>query len=637
MYFSWSKALVFLVLVFFIAKNTQGQTSISGIINDYASVSAVDVPCNSVTVSSVTNLSVGDKILIIQMKGATVLETNSAVYGNLNIPSDINNAGNYEFNEILGFIGTTVYLKFTMAKAYTVAGVVQLIRVPQYVNASVDGILRAQAWNGSTGGVLVFEASGTITLNADIDVSELGFIGGAKSLDGGDCTFFSALTPAYAYAVSTSGAGKGEGATTTVLAGGRGKRLNGGGGGGNHNCGGGGGANYGNGGNGGNKSSGCYSGYTNYPGIGGLGFSTTYSNAANKIFMGGAGGGGHQNNSFGLDGGNGGGIIIINALNIINSGTFKVKANGKYLTIFNPSDNGDGSGGGGAGGTILLNSPTYNSLVVEAIGGKGGDTYYPARNFGPGGGGGGGLVWVSNPVFPNIADLNASVNAGAHGVSTGITPTEAWGSQDGVIGAKLTGLTIPKSSTIFGPLCVPLPVDLIVFSGKEFNSSILLNLSTSSETNNNYFILEKSIDGIHYDFLAKIDGHGNSAFIISYSYNDTAPSVGLNYYRLKQYDYNGTEHFLGNIKVRYVGSDAIIGKIYPNPVTDELIIETTLVLKSALRTVKIINLIGEEISMPPIQTESNFLKLDLSALAKGVYFIQVSTEEGAEVRKIVKE
>lgn len=172
-------ALVFLILTFHLA-----EAQISGIINTYSKVTATDLSCNTVTVLDASGFTVGDTILIIQMKGATMDETNTAAFGNL---TSLNNAGNYEFATIKTVSGNDLTLINTLLRSYTVADLVQIVSVPQYTNVAITGTLTAKDWDGATGGVLVFEASGTVIMNADIDVSALGFRGGNVSDNGGNC------------------------------------------------------------------------------------------------------------------------------------------------------------------------------------------------------------------------------------------------------------------------------------------------------------------------------------------------------------------------------------------------------------------------------------------------------------------
>src|SRR6188508_1496343 len=90
--------LISLILFYTFSFKTAGQ-SISGIINTYKKVTAFSSLTNTVTVPDVSGLAVGAEVLIIQMKGATIDETNGVTFGNINA-GNINGAGNYEYNTI---------------------------------------------------------------------------------------------------------------------------------------------------------------------------------------------------------------------------------------------------------------------------------------------------------------------------------------------------------------------------------------------------------------------------------------------------------------------------------------------------------------------------------------------------------
>ncbi len=104
--------------------------------------------------------------------------------------------------------------------------------------------------------------------------------------------------------------------------------------------------------------------------------------------------------------------------------------------------------------------------------------------------------------------------------------------------------TIVNSST-------PLPVEFISFDGKQKDNGVQLNWKTASEINNDYFTIERSIDGITYEALENIAGVGNSNIVLSYDYFDAQPLNGINYYRIKQTDYNGAFDYTNVIAVNY--------------------------------------------------------------------------------------
>ena len=440
---------LFLSILFnfiFAVSFTYAQTNIGGVINIYTPVIAIATSSctNQITIQNSNGYSVGDRVLIIQMKGATIDQTNSVNFGNI---LSANDAGNYEFGTISAINGTTISLVNNLMNSYTISGKVQLIRVPQYSNAIVTSTLTALPWNGTVGGVLVFEVSGNLTLQADINTNGNGFRGGSRSVN----FYIQGLCSSMDYFFTSNpdlGGYKGEGIAelpTNMLTG-RGALANGGGGGNNVNAGGGGGGNAANGGRGGNEFSGCSN--TSNGGVGGkpVLFPT-------KLFLGGGGGGGHQNNSEGTNGGNGGGLIIISA-GTINSNNFLITSRGSDVI----SDAGvDGAGGGGAGGSIILNITNYiGNTNVLTNGGIGGDVNNGfacggtgCHCHGPGGGGSGGYIGSSNISFP--ASVNTTITGGNFGLNINIQSNcynTPYGATQGQNGVTQTSIVLNESNIV---------------------------------------------------------------------------------------------------------------------------------------------------------------------------------------------
>ncbi len=411
------------------------QVQIAGIINDYAKVSSID-PCEArLTVSNPTLFIQGTKVLLIQMKGATIHTSNSGSFGNID---EINAAGHYELGEVKSINGNNVYLRHEFLNNYDVTGSLQLITVPNYDNALIVNTLTAKPWDGETGGVLIFEAE-NLEFSASIDVSGLGFRGAEKKLVTSDCSFF---TNADDYHYGTSnwrGSLKGEGIADLESGKehGRGAQANGGGGGNDHNSGGGGGGNTSNGGIGGKQSAPGFGCDGDYPGRGGKACPTEES----RIYLGGGGGAGHfDDDGAGSSGGNGGGIAVV----IVNS----ITANG-YSIISNgvqpPVAGGDGAGGGGAGGTIILTTNSIQGqLKIEAKGGVGGDaSNISERCNGVGGGGSGGRL-LSKSFQGLLVNLDGG-QPGVNLVSSGQCNGQSNGGEEGEIGVEAILQTLPQS------------------------------------------------------------------------------------------------------------------------------------------------------------------------------------------------
>lgn len=412
------------------------QTEIGGTINRYAKITDID-PCSAVlTTSSTPIFNVGDEVLLIQMQGAEINESNSGSFGDV---ENLGGAGNFERNEIVDITGNQVSLKYNLEHNYDVSGNVQLVDVPFFNEALVNEKLTAFPWNGDIGGVLALRAN-TLTLDAEIDVSEQGFRGGAVNVVSSDCSF---LTNADAYTYSINnwrGAPKGEG-IATVIAGkeqGRGPQANGGGGGNDHNSGGGGGANVTTAGDGGKQSVGGFGCDGDFPGKRGK----AIEEEPERIFMGGGGGAGHtDNNGAGTSGGNGGGIVFLLADEIIGN-EFSVLSNGET-----PNDGlplGDGQGGGGGGGSIFIESVQIAGLHIEAKGGDGGNANNPSnRCFGPGGGGSGGRL-ISSFGLTDV-DLSGG-QPGINTTSSGQCSDPSNGADPGEDGVQSNFQIIPFSN-----------------------------------------------------------------------------------------------------------------------------------------------------------------------------------------------
>lgn len=426
-----------------------GAQVLSGIVNTYLKVDSVLNCAQKIKASNTTGFAIGDRVMLIQMQGASINTNNNILYGTV---SNLGSCGNYEIFTVSNVTANAIFFTTTINRAYDVSKKVQLVKIATCANGSiaVSGVT-GQPWNGTTGGIIAIEATGILTLNGNIDASGIGFRGGVPNTTGFPWSnIYCGFADYYTNSTSGLGAGKGEGISDFILNQeyGRGCQANGGGGGNSVNAGGGGGANYGFGGIGGDEVALCAAPLTG--GQPGFGLLLNYTNAINKVFMGGGGGAGQQDASLqATAGGNGGGIVFIRANNITASGG-TILANGQSQTIVAGLD---GGGGGGGGGAVLLDVGTFTSFLnIVANGGSGGDVNGPNPTcWGPGGGGGGGVIWKSGTgSFP--ANVFASTNMGFSGTQTNSNSVcfmQNIGAQNGQMGAVLTGLQFNTTSSLF--------------------------------------------------------------------------------------------------------------------------------------------------------------------------------------------
>jgi uncharacterized repeat protein (TIGR01451 family) len=470
-----------------------GTATLSGVVNTYypATLSAA-AGTNSISlgpaVGAPTPIAVGDLLLVIQMQDAAIDGSNSDAYGDGVAAGSasgwtaLNSAGRYEYTVATSAVplaGGALTVGGTLINTYNDAGATaaqgrrtfQVVRVPQYVSATLSSTLTAGAWNGSTGGVLAFDVQGATNLNgATVDVSEEGFRAGlGRQLTGGvggsgtDYVNLSAVpfhgqkgegiagTPQYLYDSRTGGTvnNGADGLPNGSAA--RGAPATAGGGGtdpgpvNDENSGGGGGANGGAGGIGGNSWN------SNLP-LGGYG-GTAFPAVASRLTLGAGGGAGSRNNSPAItnasSGGNGGGIVMIRTGSTSGAGTITADG-GTGVVPLN-----DGGGGGGAGGSVVVVAQAggLGGLTVNARGGAGADAW-PAQAgggggayHGPGGGGGGGVVLTSSlPAAFNV-------NGGANGTTT--TDAAPYGATPGTAGFRSAIAPNQVPGTSSGAECTP--------------------------------------------------------------------------------------------------------------------------------------------------------------------------------------
>lgn len=416
-----------------IGSGKDGSPEISGIINSYTQVTSDIFLCQKkIPVKNTSGFSAGDLALVVQMQGAEIDNSNTAQYGMI---TDFANAGNYEFALIDSIgSGNVIFLKNPLLRNFSARGKTQLILVPQYADPVISGTLTCKEWDGETGGILAFDATGTVHFNSGINVNGKGFRGG-KKMSGAHFFSFSHDFAAESYDPDRYSL-KGEGIAFNGIfpfTSGRGAPANGGGGGNIHTSGGGGGSNYGCGGNGGwGYPVDTFDNHYDSQGIGG--YSLPYSASANKLFMGGGGGAGHEHFDNGTGGEDGAGIVIITASGI-EANSKMIMANGNNSAASGAF--GDGTGGAGAGGTIVLCVSDFSdTLFISAKGGDGGSSIL--KGFGPGGGGGGGILWLAAGSAPPNMVIN-SLSAGAGGLAGG----NFYGAGNGCSGAVLGNVRIP--------------------------------------------------------------------------------------------------------------------------------------------------------------------------------------------------
>lgn len=180
----------------------------------------------------------------------------------------------------------------------------------------------------------------------------------------------------------------------------------------------------------------------------------------------------------------------------------------------------------------------------------------------------------------------------------------------------------------------PLPIELLSFAAKQDNNAVRLSWATATEQNNDHFTIERSTDALTYETVGTVDGTGNSSIGHSYDFSDKHPEDGINYYRLKQTDYDGHSNYFNVITADYTQLRPTEYAVYPNPATNNDEIHFVIPVDQTQLT--IINLDGQTIFAKTYATGGNYTEnLSSLALPKGIYFATLRSDADVKNLRLV--
>ena len=187
---------------------------------------------------------------------------------------------------------------------------------------------------------------------------------------------------------------------------------------------------------------------------------------------------------------------------------------------------------------------------------------------------------------------------------------------------------------------VVLPIELTSFTATCNGHSSLIEWTTATEKNNDFFVLERSNDAINFKEIARVAGAGNSIESINYAYTDYGVRSGDNYYRLVQVDYDGTstvsEIIVANCPAETLGEPDVLA--FPNPFDDNLTLHFEN-FGNIQATVEVYDMLGRMVQTQKVNCSQNDYEvvLRLAGLSDGTYNVRISTADFVINRKVVKE
>jgi len=240
-------------------------------------------------------------------------------------------------------------------------------------------------------------------------------------------------------------------------------------------------------------------------------------------------------------------------------------------------------------------------------------------------------TWDANGTLANqpngaryLQVTSTSCNSSLSGVQA---YTNSWPSNaDGNYVSFETGSAVYTNNGCSAPIIMPVETKYLNVYKK--GKTIELVWATASETNNDFFTIERSADGSTYEAIGTIKGAGNSSREISYEFTDKAPLKGLNYYRIKQTDFDGKYSYSEVRSVRFTDASTIT----VSPRTTEGRIHVTTDMENYEVTV----ITASGASVRTLNGLSADQSISIEDLQPGIYFIRVSGGTHSETVRVIK-
>lgn len=217
----------------------------------------------------------------------------------------------------------------------------------------------------------------------------------------------------------------------------------------------------------------------------------------------------------------------------------------------------------------------------------------------------------------------------------------------------ISGINIPIGSTIyfrfndtnaagsddmtgiddFSISMTAIPVELVDFKAQKGNSKVNLEWQTATELNNAYYEIERSSEGKTFEKIGEISGYGNSNVTRTYSFIDEKPNTDVNYYRLRQVDFDGKATVSKTVSVNF-GKNTTV-KVYPNIAKDQINVELN--SENGTSDLFVVNQLGQVVKSQKLQNTEGVRTLNISDLPNGFYFINIVSKNGNVTQRFEKQ
>ncbi len=181
-----------------------------------------------------------------------------------------------------------------------------------------------------------------------------------------------------------------------------------------------------------------------------------------------------------------------------------------------------------------------------------------------------------------------------------------------------------------GIMVDPVPITLLSFTAVLRNREVFIDWKTTAEYNNHYFDVERSNDGINFIKIGRVNGNGTTSLPHDYSLVDAHPETGINYYRLKQVDFDARYTYSHIVAVQLNKPDII--SVYYNDQSNT--VEITFNKKQDNMQLALYGANGQLIKYTTTEKNINAYSFKLPVLATGIYMLRIMNDKLTFTKKL---
>jgi len=361
----------------------------------------------------------------------------------------------------------------------------------------------------------------------------------------------------------------------------------------------------------------------------------------------GGGGGGGTGDGNNAKGGGGGGAFATNTYVDVPAGSYTIVVGAGGA----PGENGGSSSFAFTGGLVTAGGGVQGGNTGGAGGVYSGTVHTDSKNGSAGGsrndpngaGGGGGAAGDANDVPTpgetapdNLTGGKGGSPNGGDGGRQGQSGEDGNNRGGGGGGRGNNGASSGDGGNgrvVVVVISSVLPVELSALEAELKDQTVTIKWSTSTELNNAKFIIETSPLGETFQPLGEVAGAGTTTEPQNYSFTHHTPSAGINYYRLKQVDFDGTFEYSKVIAIEAAGSQDILA--FPNPAQDKVTLQYD--QSKGAGNIQLLDALGRRIQARITGYAGNYELSLPESLARGTYWLKVERGGKVQTLPVVKE